>query len=275
MMPLVRGLPFAPHPVDSYSIVIVLAVLVGWACTLGWARQAGMPVGRVALATTIVSVISLASARLHFVLNTGKAFVPAGVSPLGLLGAGAHAGGGIIAFAVGAPLVARAIGLPVRRLADVSAPAAVASIAVARLGCLARGCCLGITCGAPWCAPYPRQSFAFLLHADRGLVAPDAPASAPVHLLPVYFAVAALGIAVAGRWLDRRRRYDGQVALVCFALFSTSTWGLELLRENVPGRAYWGTIPQLTWTAALLTCAALFALGIAELGTTTRPSRSE
>jgi len=81
----------------------------------------------------------------------------------------------------------------------------------------------------------------------------------------VYFALAALGLALAGRWLDPRRRYDGQVALVSLALFSVSTWALELFREDVPGRAYWGDVPQLTWTAAGLTGASLLALGAAEL----------
>jgi hypothetical protein len=60
--------------------------------------------------------------------------------------------------------------------------------------------------------------------------------SAPVHPLPMYFAAVALLITIVGRFLYRRRRYDGQIAVLSLALFSLSTWSWRGSGRRFPAR---------------------------------------
>src|SRR5262249_7293406 len=91
-----------------------------------------------------------------------------------------------------------------------------------------------------------------------------APRTASIHPLQLYFAAAALAIAATALWLRRRKRYDGQVALVGLVLFSASAAALEFFRADQPLRLYWGPLPQLEWTALPMTPAPIAPLAVAE-----------
>ena len=92
------------------------------------------------------------------------------------------------------------------------------------------------------------------------LVPPDAAWTAPVHPLPLYFALAALGITAVTAWLLPRRRWDGQVACTGLFLFGLTSFGLEFLRAGYVRRPVWLGWPVLAWAALGLAVAGAVGL---------------
>jgi phosphatidylglycerol:prolipoprotein diacylglycerol transferase len=220
----------------------------------------GLDARRCRLALVVIGLIVFAGARLHFALNHSALFVERPWLLVTLGPGGFHAAGAIGALVLGAPLVLRAFRLPVARVLDGLTPTVGVGIAVARIGCLLRGCCFGGVCDAPWCIAYPAGSTVHALHHAHGVIGSDAASSATVHPLPIYFAAAGLLITAVALAMYGRRRYHGQVALVGLWLFSLSAAALEFLRADYAPRAYWGPLPQLEWTALGLMTAATLAL---------------
>jgi phosphatidylglycerol:prolipoprotein diacylglycerol transferase len=238
-----------------------LTVIVGWIATLYFARTAaGLPPLKVAATMVLLSAFAYAGARIHYLLTNPVEATPWTV----LTGSGAHAAGGMIGLILGLLVIPRRFGLPLRVMADVSALATGLALATYRVGCLLRGCCFGIRSDLPWAIRYPRQSIAFMVHADARLIPYDAEWSAPVHPLPLYFATVAIAITVVARWRYPHRRYDGQIALLSLALFSLSTLGLEFLRAPIRGQTWWGPLPQLVWIALTLSVASVLLLVVCE-----------
>jgi len=81
----------------------------------------------------------------------------------------------------------------------------------------------------------------------------------------MYFAAVALLITIVGRFLYRRRRYDGQIAVLSLALFSLSTLVLDGFREAIPGQAHSGALRQLVWMAIALSVRSVALLGACEV----------
>src|SRR5262245_61381016 len=241
MYPTLVDLPSFGVTVASYHACIVLAVAVCFAIGPRWvASLESLDPRRVLGAMLVLAVAAFAGARLHFVLNQWSEFVDRPLAALHVWTGGLHAGGAIVCLALALPATLRWHGLPVGRFADGFAPMVAVGIAIARFGCFLHGCCFGTLCSLPWGIGFPRETFVYHLQVDQGLIPPGAAHALPIHPLPLYFVAAALLTAGAGAWLHRRKRYDGEVALVSVALFSTSSALLESLRADTASRVYWG-----------------------------------
>jgi phosphatidylglycerol:prolipoprotein diacylglycerol transferase len=259
------NVPGAPWPaVPSYAVLLALAVGLSLLLARRALRAAvGVDAGAAWRALLVLGVATLAGGRLHLVASYWSHFAAHPATALRAW-AGLHAGGAVAALALCAPVVTRWYRLSPGRFADAIVPACGVGIAVARLGCFLHGCCFGATCALPWCLAFPPGSEAHAHHVALGLIAADAGGSAPVHPLQLYFAAAGVGIAVLGTWLQGRKRYDGQVALVALVVFAATSTALEPLRADLPTRVYWGPVPQLLVVAAVMTVAAAAALLAAE-----------
>jgi prolipoprotein diacylglyceryltransferase len=111
---------------------------------------------------------------------------------------------------------------------------------------------------------YPAGSGVFGLQHEQHLIPPDATWSLPVQPLHLYFLAAGLAVTWLGYWLEPRKQYDGQVALLGLLLFSTSTAALELLRAADGSSPLWGPVPQLVWTGIGMSVASFVSLLIAQ-----------
>lgn len=196
-------------------------------------------------------------ARLNYVLLHWEAYADRPLAALGSWAGGMHAAGGIVLMVVALPFVLRRLGIPLGKFADGFAPALFVAIALARLGCFARGCCFGTECRLPWCVSFPPDALPYSV----GVI----PADRPIHPLQIYFALAAVLSAVVALRVRRRKRWDGQAALVAVAVHSASSSALETLRADHVGRVYWGALPELEWAALVMTGAAVVALGAIEM----------
>jgi phosphatidylglycerol:prolipoprotein diacylglycerol transferase len=255
MWPVLLAPPTVPFTVQAYPVVLALTVVLGTSVALLVARRVdGLGSRQVLGALLLLSLAGLFGARLHFRLAHGSDG-PGGGPFWAVWDGGLHAAGGILGLMVTLPLIARWCCLPLRAFADVVAVAGAFAMGLYRIGCLLRGCCIGHLCRYPWCLPYPRTSYAFFLHANEGVVAPDAAFSAPVHPLPLYYLAVAWSLAACGVWLLPRRRYVGEVAMLTVFGFTAAMVILEPFRAVTPDTVFWGGRPQLLVAAVLLALA--------------------
>lgn len=272
MLPVLIELPQIGLRIPSYramaGLMIVLAYWLGPACA---ARLGGFERSKTRVALLLLGVAALLGARAHYVAASWRGFAADPLSVLFVWRGGRHAAGALIALAAAAPFVCRRLQLPTGAFVDAITPAIAVLLAVQRLGCFLGGCCFGTRSELPWAMTFPKQTFLFLLHVDRGAIPPDAEWTAAVHPLQLYFALAALLTAVVTYRLYPSRRFDGEVALAGIGLFSALSASLEFLREDFPGRVYWGPLPQLAWTSMVVAC----VVGAALLFTARRRVQSE
>jgi len=267
-----RTLPVHPLLIDTAAVqigsgraVTYLAVLLCVVLAPGWAaRREGLDPRRVRWSLLVLALVVLGGGRFHFVMNHPEFYPDGWARALTPTGGGFHIGGGIAALALAAPFVTRWLGLPLARFADALVFPLGIAIGVARLGCFLHGCCFGEVCTRPWCLAFPPASAVFGFHRELHLVPPDATHSLPVHPLQLYFIAAAVGVAAVGYWGERRKRYDGEVALFGLALFSTTTVLIELLRAADGSSPIWGPLPQLVWTGLALVAASATGLCLGE-----------
>lgn len=235
---------------------VALAVLLGAIWT---ARTEGLDAGRVRRAFALLAVAGLAGGRLHFLVNHAGMYAGQPWQAIRPWSTGFHVGGGLLALLLALPWVARRYALPPLRLADGGVVPVVLALAIARLGCFLQGCCHGTPCEHPWCLAFPKGSPAFVAQAADLRVPWDATTSLPVHPLQLYFLASYLAVAGIAVLVRRHRRVDGDVLWTSLLLISICSASLEGLRDD-PWRAYWGPLPQLTWTALLLAGIAAVAL---------------
>lgn len=261
MYPILIDLPALHVHVWSASALIMLAVVFYVVVAPRWAEAlVGLERRKARRAVIILAVIALAGARLHVLLAQPQVYAGHPLDALKLWTGRFHVPGGIIALVLAAPLVTRHYGLSLGKFGDGTVPSVGVAVAIARLGCLLAGCCFGTVCDRPWCFSYGPGTAAYAVHGDLGLIVPGAARSMPVHPLQLYFAAAGLLVTLVALWLNPRKSYDGQVALVALLLFSASSAVLESFREPYLPRVYWGPLPQLMWTTLAMTGASLLAL---------------
>jgi phosphatidylglycerol:prolipoprotein diacylglycerol transferase len=224
-------------------------------------RRFASPPGGLAL--FLLAFAGLFGARLHFVLAHPGLFSSVG-RVIAVWDGGLHSPGAVVGLIAMSLVVTRVATLPLGHLLDALAPASALALAIHRIGCFLRGCCLGSVCDYAWCVRYPRRSAAFLLHAHTGVITGTEGASAPVHPLPLYFLTLALVIMALGLWRLRRRRYPGEVMLLTVLCFGVGRWWLESYRAVTEGTVFlWGW-PQLTLVAASIAGGAFVLLLVAE-----------
>lgn len=254
----------------THALMVLLAALA--AATLGATnatRFERLPAGRVIAAIALIAAAVFIGGRLHFALLRLRLFSDRPLDILRISSGGLHAPGAICGGVIGGWFGLRALGLPVGRFADAFAPAVGLGIGIARLGCFLNGCCYGDLCTLPWGLSMPAGSLPHLEQIERGLLAPDAPRSLPVHPLPLYFSLAALALAALFTWVQPRKSRDGQIALWFLFLFSLTSGLLEPLRTDHEMRVYWGSMPQLQWVTLAMTLAAAAALAWQSRGSRT------
>ncbi len=169
------------------------------------------------------------------------------------LASGQSSLGALLGTLLGAVLEARPRGARMGAALDHVVPALAAADGVARLGCLASGCCHGRPAWhGPWAVVYPPESAC----RQPGL---------PLHPLPAYLALLGLGLAggllVLERWEARRGRPllpAGGRCAAFLVLYGAVRFALEYLRSGVspgvwrPGPHQWACLGLLLLGTTML-----------------------
>jgi phosphatidylglycerol:prolipoprotein diacylglycerol transferase len=130
-------------------------------------------------------------------------------------------GGGILAF-VTFVLYVSWRQLDFWRVADLFAPPGAVFVFCARIGCILTGCCYGKQCGP-----------GFPLAMTFKEYSANAPKEVPLYPTQPLFAAAALVVFVT-LWMKRKKkRFDGEIALLGTSLFSLFAFLIEFLRGDL------------------------------------------
>jgi phosphatidylglycerol:prolipoprotein diacylglycerol transferase len=257
-----------------YAAFVGSSVLIAIAAATLSARRAGLAVGRFVLLETCFGIVGLLGAKLFALAEVGSA----GLGRDAVLGPGLRYPGGIVAVLLATPFLRRWL-LPevtLAGLADVCAPSIGFAMAVVRFGCLAAGCCLGVSSLLPWAIRFPPDDAPWRWLAAAGLLSTTGPPGLPVHPLPLYFALLSAGAGFYALRLQSRKAFDGAVLLWFLVIHETGKFLLEFLRA-----APWPSVLPLQATslglAALaggILLARAGALGASHAGATPRPGCS-
>jgi phosphatidylglycerol:prolipoprotein diacylglycerol transferase len=135
----------------------------------------------------------------------------------GLRGLSFHGGfaGGMLA----AYVYARRRGLSYLGVIDLFSPGLALGYGVARIGCYLNGCCYGAPTQLPWAVRFVTDE------ATHQLTAP----SHPTQIYSMLASFAVFGILV---WIERRRRFAGQVFFSYVALYAIYRFLIEFLRKG-------------------------------------------
>jgi len=265
MYPFVT-LPLLGWVVRASDVVSVFTALLAVTLAPAWIRSVGsfdgVPVRRICL---LLFLTAFLGARLLFVATHVEHYWEHPLAVLDPHPAGRNAPGALVALVVIAPLILRRRGIAPGWFMDAGVPVMCTLLALSRVGCLLHGCCVGRLCDRPWCVPYPRGSAFFNLETALGWIPEDAPSSHAVHLLPAYFAIAALATAVVAHRLQASKRLEWEVTAVATVLLGTANAVLEAWRLALPSRTYWGPWPYLVWVNLGLAAAGLVILALAQL----------
>jgi phosphatidylglycerol---prolipoprotein diacylglyceryl transferase len=207
-------LPGLGWEMQSYGLLLALALVLAWVVMLALGRRDRLPPGPLGTAYVLGVGLGLVAARIAWLLQRpGAASV---TEPFALRADELAPFVGVMVAGLVAGLHVMRRRVPVVAFFDVAAPALAAGAMVERLGALLAGTGFGdYAPGLPWAIGFAAGSPAYLEHrrALAGLLPAEALQSLPVHPTQIY-AMALAGVALGvGLWLRKRRRFSGQVFL--------------------------------------------------------------
>jgi phosphatidylglycerol:prolipoprotein diacylglycerol transferase len=250
------GLGWAGALVPGYAVMLALGSLLAAVVIVDEARRQGYARRDTLLVLMVGYAAGLAGGALVPVVQGLAALVTTGRFRIAT---GMAAYGGLIGGTLAVALTLRLRRLAVWRFFDAGAPALGLGYACARVGCFLAGCDYGAPTALPLAVQFPPGSYAYQDHAVRGLIAPGALASAPVHPTQLYLAFAGLLLYFALRAVPARG--DGRR----FALYVAGYAVLRSVIEVWRGDASRGSVGPLSTSQflAALTVLALAAVWLA------------
>jgi len=243
--------PYGSVPLHTWGLMITMAFLIGPWVVQSRAQAGGVEGDKLVGLYLVAIVCGLAGARLlHFTMAEPERFFANPLVYFRIWEGGFAFYGGVLLAIVGCVIYALARGIPVWKLADLTAPAIMIGLSLGRLGCFMAGCCHGAACdlpieavnllpesfsgGALWAFASPP----FLATQPAGGVGTNG-----VPLLPtqLWSSAIALGLFVLLSWRWKHRRYDGQVFAWMLLIYPFTRSSIELLRgDTIRGVDWFG-----------------------------------
>jgi phosphatidylglycerol:prolipoprotein diacylglycerol transferase len=165
-------------PIRGYGVMLMLATLVAVAVAAQRARAVGIHPDLIYSLAFVMFVAGLVGARLFFIVEYWRQFVPPG-GPSNLWATAKAmlnlAQGGLVVYGsvlLGVPAGAWFCwrrGLPLLAMGDLIAPSMALGLAIGRLGCFLNGCCFGGVClDQPYAVRFPAGSPPYFQHQQQG-----------------------------------------------------------------------------------------------------------
>jgi phosphatidylglycerol:prolipoprotein diacylglycerol transferase len=215
-----------PIPIRAYGLMMWFALLVGLIRTLRASKRSGLTSEQVvdiavyALLSGILfaHLTSIALDLPYYLRNPSEigglwsGMFSAGGGLRGLSFHGGFAGGILAGY-----IYARRKGLSFLTVIDLFAPGLALGYGIARIGCFLNGCCYGCPAKLPWAVRFM---------ADGHLTPP----SHPTQIYAILASFAIFGILV---WIEKRRRFGGQVFFSYVALYGVYRFLVEFPRRGI------------------------------------------
>ncbi|HZN55543.1 MAG TPA: prolipoprotein diacylglyceryl transferase family protein [Candidatus Polarisedimenticolaceae bacterium] len=239
--------------VPTYAIVVLAAMMVGYALLPRSARRNGMD-PKIAIPMYFVVVgMGVVGARLLHVLLLLPEIVREPRLAATILVSGGVWYGGVIAGIVSGWLYLRHHRIDFFIGLDTFAVPVIVGGALGRIACFLSGCCFGSPTALPWGVTY-RDPVAHRLHADLPYVA--------LHPVQLYEMAGALGVAWYLDWLAARPHRRGTIGLLWMVLYGAVRVVVEGFRGDAVRGTLLGSLSTSQIIAFVTAALALFALGV-------------
>ncbi|NUO53949.1 MAG: prolipoprotein diacylglyceryl transferase [Polyangiaceae bacterium] len=292
MHPILFRLPLpwvGEVPIYTWGVMLGISLIVGWYLTLGLAERDGLPREMLANCYVITALAALLGARLLFVATNPilpEEYASEATSWEKIRSIFEVRSGGMVAYGGFLGGLAASWGylrwkkFPIVPWADVGVPSVALGFFFTRLGCYFYGCDFGerLSETAPgWLrriGTFPHWpegtvqggegAEAWVRHVDMGWVAPDAPASLPVHPTQLYEAGVGLALFFFLLWLRKRQTFRGQLFVSFTFLYGFARFCLEFVRDDVQRGDVPPALPaHVLFPIAFAVFGGAFAFGIA------------
>ncbi len=261
--------PYGSVPIHTWGVMITVAFMVAAWVTQSRARDGGVDGDKLVGLYLVAFTCGLAGARLlHFTMAEPDRFFSNPLVYFRIWEGGFAFYGGVLLAVAGSVIYALVRGIPVWKLADLTAPAVMVGLSLGRLGCFMAGCCHGAACelppGAVNLLPASFEGGALWLFGSAPFLATEpfgGVGSNHVPLLPtqLWSSAIALGLFVLLSWRWKRRRYDGQVFAWLLLIYPLTRSFIESLRgDTIRGVDWFGLL-----TTSQLISIPVFLAGVA------------
>jgi len=163
--------------------------------------------------------------------------------------------GGLLTGGIAGIAFLRREGFPVGKGLDFVGAVLPVGLFFGRVGCFFGGCCFGKPTDSWLGLSFPGGSPASYEQAELGLLADKALPSLPVHPTQLYEAFGCLAIAL---WLILgcypRKRFDGEIMLLCLVSYAVLRFVLEFLRADDRGALFGFSTSQWIGVVICIAC---------------------
>jgi phosphatidylglycerol:prolipoprotein diacylglycerol transferase len=109
--------------------------------------------------------------------------------------------------------------LPALKIADIMIPSVALGIFLTRIGCYMNGCCFGLPCSVPWGVEFP------IISAAGGMFH-----GVHIHPTQLYSSFYGLVMFVVLLFLDRRKKFDGELLFWFLIFYGISRFTVDFFR---------------------------------------------
>jgi len=206
----------------SYGLFVALGFAAGIVWSSVNAKKQGIDPGKILDLSFYLVIAAVVGARLFYVLIEFKRYLRNPADILRIWEGGFVFYGGLVLAGISGTGYILHHHLPHWRVMDLFAPGIALGQAIGRLGCLCAGCCYGKEC---------QCSFGMVFRNSRSLAVLNT-SLYPTQLLSALNLFALFFILV---WVDRKKKFDGQVFWTYVLLYAITRFVIEFLRGDPRG----------------------------------------
>nr|WP_283094871.1 prolipoprotein diacylglyceryl transferase [Nitrospina sp. Nb-3] len=228
-------LEFGILKIFTYGLLVATGFFVGIVLAARQGQKEGLDSARILDLCFYLLIASILGGRLLYVIVEYRYFVSNPLEMLKFWKGGLVYYGGLMAAVATGWYFMRKFDLPFWKTADVLAPSIAIGQAIGRWGCFFAGCCYGVRTDAPWAITFTNLDSL-------------APLNVPLHPTQIYLSLNALVIFFVLLWVQKKKRFDGQVLLTYGILYSIGRFIIEFYRGDDRGYA----VPEMLSTSQFI-----------------------
>ncbi len=210
-------------PIYFYGVMMVVSYLTVLVIVNFTHKLEGFTMDEAVDITIFAVAGGVIGARLFYVaLNMGK-FLQSPIHIIFVREGGLSWHGGLIGAFIALVILHYMRKLPLGKICDYAAVHSVIALAIGRIGCFLNGCCYGKECGCNWGVEFKEAGITGLRH--------------PTQLYESFMLIIAFIFLL---WWWKRKKFDGEMTMIMFALYGVIRFIVEIFRENTPNQYLFG-----------------------------------
>jgi len=231
----IGGSQVGPIQVHSFSVMLILAFLVGVAIARKRAPKFGFDAGKISDASMFALFAGVIGARVLFIVQELPYYLKHKDELFSLQFQGLTSFGGLLFGFAAYWWFAWRQKRSIKDVLDVVAPSALIGQGIGRIGCLLNGCCYGVVCSS---------NYPIGVHIDNTTTL-----HVPAQAFDTIMCFVLTGVLL---WIEKKRpMHSGQVFALFMVFFGLSRFiyefwragSVEQVNQGIASSTYWGSLP--------------------------------